>query len=48
MLQNIGTTEILIVCGVLLVLFGGTRIPTFVRSMGDSVGEFKKAVRDNE
>lgn len=45
MLNNIGTTEVLIVCGVLLVLFGGKRIPMFVRSMGDSVNEFRNSVK---
>lgn len=48
MLQNIGTTEVLIVCGVLLVLFGGNRIPMFVRSLGDSVNEFRSSVRDTK
>jgi sec-independent protein translocase protein TatA len=45
MLANIGTTEILLVCGVMLVLFGGNRIPKFVRAMGDSVTEFRSAVK---
>lgn len=45
--SSIGTTEVLIVAAVLLVLFGGKRIPMFVRSLGDSVGEFRNAVKDN-
>lgn len=46
MLQNIGTTEVLIVCAVLVVLFGGKSIPNFVRSMGQSVTEFRSAVKE--
>ena len=48
MLNNIGTTEVLILSAVLVILFGGKRIPEFVRSMGTSVNEFKNAVRDDE
>ena len=46
MLNNIGMTEILIVSAVLLVLFGTKRLPMFVRSMGESVNEFKSAVKE--
>ena len=48
MLQNIGTTEVIIVALVLLVLFGRKALPQFVRSMGDSVSEFKHAVREEK
>jgi TatA/E family protein of Tat protein translocase len=46
MLQSIGTTEVIIVCAVLIVLFGGKGIPAFVRSLGDSVVEFRKAISE--
>ena len=48
MLGNIGTTEVLILCAVLVVLFGGKKIPEFVRSMGTSVNEFRSAVREDD
>ncbi|PJF38098.1 MAG: twin-arginine translocase TatA/TatE family subunit [Phototrophicales bacterium] len=48
MLSNIGSTEIIIIALVILVLFGGKRIPEFVRSMGDAVREFRRAVKDDE
>ena len=47
-MPTIGSTEIIIVAIVILILFGGRRIPEFVRSMGDAVREFRKAVKDDE
>lgn len=41
-LQNIGMTEIVIVALVVLILFGGKKIPEFVRGLADAVREFKK------
>lgn len=48
MLKNIGTTEIIVIAVVLLILFGGKRIPEFVRSLGNSVKEFRKAIKDED
>jgi sec-independent protein translocase protein TatA len=47
MLQNIGTTEIIIVALVILVLFGGRKIPELVHGMAEAVREFRKASKDN-
>lgn len=41
-LQNIGTSEVIVVALVILVLFGGKKIPEFVRGLADAVREFKK------
>lgn len=46
MLSGIGTTEIVIVSAVLMVLFGGKKLPELARGMGDSIKEFRKAVRE--
>ncbi len=46
--QNIGITEILIVLAIVLLLFGASRIPALARSLGKSVKEFKKGVREGE
>jgi sec-independent protein translocase protein TatA len=48
MLQNIGSTEIIIICVILLLLFGGKRIPEFVRSLGQSVREFRSATKSED
>lgn len=46
MLQNIGTTEIVVVAFVLLVLFGGKKLPELARGLGNSITEFKKAASE--
>lgn len=38
-------TELLIFLGIVLVLFGGSRIPSIARSLGKSITEFKKGVQ---
>ena len=43
MLQGIGTTEIVVVALVLLVMFGGKKLPELARGVGDSIREFRKA-----
>jgi sec-independent protein translocase protein TatA len=45
-LAAIGTTEwILIICAIAL-LFGARKIPELARSLGSSVNEFKKGMKD--
>lgn len=39
----LGTPEIVIIAVVILVLFGATKIPKFMRSLGQGINEFKKA-----
>lgn len=43
MLNNIGLTEILIVSAVLLVLFGGKKLPEFAKGLAEAIKEFRKA-----
>jgi sec-independent protein translocase protein TatA len=42
----IGTTEILIIGGVVVLLFGAAAIPKFTRAIGKAKGEFNKGMRD--
>ena len=42
----IGTTEILVVSGVVLVLFGASAIPKFFRSIGKAKVEFEKGIKE--
>jgi sec-independent protein translocase protein TatA len=37
-------TEIAIIAGVILVLFGGTRVAGFGKSLGDGIKSFKKGI----
>ena len=48
MFRSIGTTEWIIIAGIVLLLFGGKKIPEFFRGLGDAVKEFKKASKDNK
>ena len=41
---GIGQTELLIFMLIVVVLFGGSRIPALARSLGKSITEFKKGV----
>ncbi len=38
----------LIIFGVIILLLFGSRLPGVMRSMGSSISEFKKGVRDEE
>jgi sec-independent protein translocase protein TatA len=44
----IGTQELIMIFGVVLLLFGANKLPELARSMGSSMGEFKKAQRESE
>ncbi|MBI2194871.1 MAG: twin-arginine translocase TatA/TatE family subunit [Planctomycetes bacterium] len=46
-LGNIGLPELLIILVVALLLFGA-RLPDVARSLGRSVNEFKKGLRETE
>ena len=48
MLQNIGTTEIIVIAIVLLVLFGGKKLPELSKGIADSIKEFKKAMDEQK
>jgi sec-independent protein translocase protein TatA len=43
---GIGSTELLIVAFVLLMLFGGKKLPELAKGVGSSVKEFKKAASE--
>jgi sec-independent protein translocase protein TatA len=46
MFQNIGTTEIVIIALLIIVLFGGKKIPELMRGIGESIKEFRKASKE--
>ena len=39
-----GTQEILILAGIVVLLFGGAKLPQLARGMGEGIREFKKSV----
>jgi sec-independent protein translocase protein TatA len=46
MFNNIGSGEILIVAIVLILLFGGKKLPELARGLGESGKELKKAKKE--
>lgn len=42
MFENIGMGELLLIMFVVLILFGGKKIPEIARSLGKGISEFKK------
>ena len=45
-LLMIGTTELLVIGGAVLLLFGGKKIPELMRSLGSGVKEFKQGMNE--
>jgi sec-independent protein translocase protein TatA len=44
----LGSQEMILIFIVVILLFGASKLPELARSMGKSVGEFKKAQRESE
>jgi sec-independent protein translocase protein TatA len=45
---GLGTSEIILIAIVILVLFGAKKIPDMMQGLGKGIREFKKASRDIE
>lgn len=48
LLFNLGTSEILIIVFVILLLFGGKKIPELMRGLGKGVKSFKQGMNEVE
>ncbi len=44
----LGGSEIILILLVVLLLFGGRKIPELMRGLGQGISEFKKASRESE
>ena len=44
----LGTTEIIIIAGIVVVLFGASAIPKIAKSIGQAKHEFNKGIEDGE
>ena len=42
----IGTTELLLICGIALLLFGGKKLPEMMKGLGQGVQSFKKGMNE--
>lgn len=45
-MSSIGTTEIIVIALIVLLLFGGKKIPELMKGIGEAVKEFRKARKD--
>lgn len=45
--MNLGWTEILLIGGIALLLFGPKKLPSLGRSLGESIRGFKKALHED-
>ena len=43
-----GGTELLIILGIVVLLFGGKKIPELAKGLGQGIKNFKKSVKDDE
>lgn len=48
MFNNIGSTELIILAAILLLLFGGKKLPELTRGIGNAVKEFRKGLDDDD
>lgn len=45
---NIGATEIIIIVLVLILLFGGRKIPELMKGLGEGIKQFKKGMSGDD
>jgi sec-independent protein translocase protein TatA len=45
---RLGLTEILVIVGIVLLLFGGKKIPELMKGLGSGIKEFKNAAKDEQ
>ncbi|PIZ66521.1 twin-arginine translocase TatA/TatE family subunit [Candidatus Roizmanbacteria bacterium CG_4_10_14_0_2_um_filter_39_12] len=45
MLNNIGVTELVVVALLVVILFGGRKLPELGKGVGEAIREFKKSIK---
>lgn len=48
MLRSIGPTELLVIIAVVVLLFGGKKIPELAKGLGEGIRHFKGAVKEED
>ena len=46
--MGLGGKEILVIAVIILLLFGGKKIPELMKGIGSGIREFKKSVKDDD
>jgi sec-independent protein translocase protein TatA len=44
---SFGTTEVILIIAVILLMFGGKKIPELMKGLGSGVKEFKNAAKED-
>jgi sec-independent protein translocase protein TatA len=47
-MSKFGVTEILLILAVVVLLFGGKKIPELMKGLGTGIKEFKNAAKDDQ
>jgi sec-independent protein translocase protein TatA len=47
-IMGLGAPELIVILIILLVLFGGSKLPSLAKGLGQSVKEFKKATKEDD
>lgn len=45
-IAGLGSTELIVIMGIFVLLFGAAKIPALARSVGKSINEFKKGMSE--
>lgn len=45
---RLGATEIILIIAVILLMFGGKKIPELMKGLGSGIKEFKNAAKDDK
>ena len=46
-IMGLGPTELVVILLILLILFGGSKLPGLAKGLGQSIKEFKKSSKDD-
>lgn len=46
--MNLGSTELIIILAIVLIVFGGAKLPKLARSLGEAQKEFKSGMDDGK
>lgn len=48
MFRNLGPLELLIIVAIVMILFGGKKIPELMHGLGKGINEFKRATQGGD